>query len=144
MALLKLRVAATPVGASGEVAGMRDEDPMCMLMVTCASWQAAKNGSHSPEWIDGSPRWTGISLKHTARTPRRVAADLGGGQLRAPQRHDDQRDEAAARVAAPLVDHPVVVGPHAGEGQFVIAGLGEGLAAEPGEGGGSRATPRRG
>ncbi len=70
MALLKLSVAATPVGASGEVAGMRDDDPMCMLIVVCVSSQAAKNGSQSPEWIDGSPRWGGISLKHTAWTPR--------------------------------------------------------------------------
>jgi hypothetical protein len=70
MALLKLSVAATPVGASGEVAGMRDDDPMCMLIVVAVSAQAAKNGSQKPEWIDGSPRWGGISLKHTAWTPR--------------------------------------------------------------------------
>src|ERR671918_2297483 len=55
MALLKLSVAATALGASGEVAGMRDDDPMCMLIVVFVSSQAAMNGSHSPEWIEGSP-----------------------------------------------------------------------------------------
>ena len=49
---------------------MRDDEPMCMLMVVRVSWQAARNGSQAPEWIDGSPRWGGISLKHTAWTPR--------------------------------------------------------------------------
>jgi len=41
-----------------------------MLTTTPVSAQAAKNGSHSPEWIDGSPRYGGISEKHVARTPR--------------------------------------------------------------------------
>ena len=45
MALLKLRVAATAGGASGEAAGIFDDDPMCMFTVVCVSWQAAKNGS---------------------------------------------------------------------------------------------------
>jgi hypothetical protein len=67
---LKLSVAATPVGASPDVAGMRDDEPMCMLITVAVSAQAAKNGSQSPEWIDGSPRCGGISLKHTAWTPR--------------------------------------------------------------------------
>src|SRR5919106_445400 len=56
IALLKLSVAATPVGASGDVAGILDDDPMCMLIVVCVSSHAARNGSHSPEWIDGRPR----------------------------------------------------------------------------------------
>src|SRR5215207_1276616 len=70
MALLKLSVAATALGASGDVAGMRDEEPMCMATTVDVLAQAAKNGSHSPEWIDGRPRWGGISLKQTARAPR--------------------------------------------------------------------------
>ena len=53
-----------------EVAGICDDDPMCMLMTVSVSSQAAKNGSQWPEWIEGSPRWAGISLKHTACTPR--------------------------------------------------------------------------
>jgi hypothetical protein len=46
--LLKLRLAATATGASGDVAGMRDDEPMCMLTVVCVS-HAAKNGSQKPE-----------------------------------------------------------------------------------------------
>ena len=43
---------------------------MCMHTTVCVSAHAAKNGSQWPVWIEGSPRWWGISLKHTARTPR--------------------------------------------------------------------------
>jgi hypothetical protein len=70
MALPKERVVATPPGASAEVAGILDDEPMCMHTTVEVSWQAAKNGSHFPEWMLGRPRWGGISLKHTARTPR--------------------------------------------------------------------------
>src|SRR5436190_18618960 len=45
IALLKLNVAATAVGASADVAGIRDDDPMCMLMTVPVSSQTAKNGS---------------------------------------------------------------------------------------------------
>ena len=68
--MLKLNVAATATGASPEVAGICDDEPMCMHTTVFVSWHAAKNGSHSPEWIDGSPSLGGISLKHTACTPR--------------------------------------------------------------------------
>src|SRR5687767_7910724 len=70
MALLNDREAATATGASGDVAGMRDDEPMCMQIVVFVSSQAAKKGSQKPEWIDGNPRWGGISEKVTARTPR--------------------------------------------------------------------------
>src|ERR1700722_8561047 len=70
MALPKLSVAATATGASAEVAGIFDDEPMCMQTTVLVSSQAAKNGSHTPLWMLGSPRWGGISLKHTARTPR--------------------------------------------------------------------------
>src|SRR5574341_1436678 len=60
-------VTATAVGASGDVAGIFDDEPMCMHTTVPVSAQAAKNGSHSPVWMLGSPRWCGISLKHTAR-----------------------------------------------------------------------------
>ena len=70
MALLNDSVAATATGASGDVAGMRDDEPMCMQMTVDVSSHAAMNGSHAPEWIDGSPRCGGISLKHTACAPR--------------------------------------------------------------------------
>ena len=66
--------------------------------------------------------------------PVGVAADLGRGQTGVPQRDEAQRDEHPARVAAPLLDHPVVVGLDAGEAEVpVVGGLVEGLPAEPGE-----------
>ena len=70
MALLKLRVAATAAGASADVAGIRDDDPMCMQTTVSVSAQAAKNGSHAAPCTLGRPRCGGISLKHTACTPR--------------------------------------------------------------------------
>ncbi len=70
MELLNDSDAATATGASLDVAGMRDDEPMCMLTVVCVSWQAARNGSQKSVWIDGRPRCGGISLKHTACTPR--------------------------------------------------------------------------
>jgi hypothetical protein len=65
-----------------------------------------------------------------------VAADLGGGQLRVPQRDEREWYQAAVRVrAAPLLHHPVVVGADAEQPEFAVGGLGEGLAAEAREGG---------
>ena len=134
IALPNERVAATATGASPEVAGIRDDEPMCMQITVLVSWQTAMNGSHSPEWIDGRPRCGGISLKHTARAPRSALRDdLRGGQLGVPQRDDRQREELAVGVAAPLLDHPVVVGLDARQAQLAVLGLGEGLPAEPGE-----------
>src|SRR3954470_1809605 len=49
MALLKLSVAATAVGASPDVAGIRDDEPMCMLITVPVSSHTAKNGSQYPE-----------------------------------------------------------------------------------------------
>ena len=69
-----------------------------------------------------------------ADATRRVAPHLGRGQLGVPQRDEAERDEPAARVAAPLLDHPVVVGLHAEQAELLVLGLGEGLAAEAGEG----------
>src|SRR5215831_13034545 len=70
IALPNVSVEPTAGGASADVDGIFDDEPMCMLTTTPVSAQAAKNGSHSPEWIDGSPRYGGISLKHVAVTPR--------------------------------------------------------------------------
>ena len=64
-----------------------------------------------------------------------VAAHLGGGQFGIPQRDQAQRDEPAVGFGpAPLLDHPVVVGLDAQERELLVLGLGEGLAAEAGEG----------
>ena len=70
IALPKLSVAATATGASAEVAGIFDDDPMCMHTTVPVCAHAAKNGSQSPVWMLGRPSTAGISLKHTARAPR--------------------------------------------------------------------------
>ena len=83
----------------------------------------------------GRPRWGGISLKHTARTPRAALRRTSAAAFcGVPQRDDAEREQLAAAVAAPLLDHPVVVGHDAGLGQLLVLGLEEGLAAEAGEG----------
>src|SRR3954469_9655429 len=70
IALLNDNVAATATGASPDVAGICDDDPMCMHTTVAVSAHAWKNGSHSPLWMLGSPSFGGISEKHTERTPR--------------------------------------------------------------------------
>ena len=70
---------------------------------------------------------------HGVHTTGRVATHLSGGEVGVPQRDDAQWDQAAARVAAPLLDHPVVVGVDALEPDLTVLRLGEGLAAEAGE-----------
>jgi hypothetical protein len=70
-----------------------------------------------------------------AHAPLRVAPHLLGGQLGVPQRNEGERDEPALGLGpAPLLDHPVVVGLDAEQPELLVLGLGEGLAAEPGEG----------
>ena len=69
MALPNDSVAATATGASADVAGIFDDEPMCMLTTVPVSAQAAKNGSQNPEWMLGSPRWGGISEKVRRRGP---------------------------------------------------------------------------
>src|SRR4051812_22097507 len=70
MALPKLRVADTAVGASVEVAGICDDEPMCMQTRVPVSSHAAKNGSQYPECSVGSPSMAVISENATAVTPR--------------------------------------------------------------------------
>ena len=60
----------TPLGASGDAAGLVDDDPMCMHSVTPVSLQTWNTLSQPPLWIVGSLRWWGNSLKQNARTPR--------------------------------------------------------------------------
>ena len=105
-----------------------------MQITVWVSWQAAMNGSHSPEWIDGRPEvGRDLAEAHRPGAPLGVADDLLGGQLGVPQRDDREREELAVGVAAPLLDHPVVVGVDARLAELAVLGLGEGLAAEAGE-----------
>src|SRR6476620_1081898 len=68
--LLNASVPPTPPGASGDAAGLVDDEPMCMHNVTPVSLHTSKTGSQPPLWIVGSLRWCGSSLKQKARTPR--------------------------------------------------------------------------
>ena len=49
--------------AMGLVSAMREPDPMCMLWTVPFSLQASKRGSQKRlgSWMDGRPRWCGIS-----------------------------------------------------------------------------------
>ena len=71
-----------------------------------------------------------LAEAHRVHAARRVAPHLGGRELRVPQRDQRERDEAAAAVAAPLLDHPVVVRVHARLRELAVLGLEERLAAE--------------
>ena len=72
-------------GASGDVVGIFDDDPMCMHTVVSVSWHAAKNGSQwwLASWIDGSPSGYGFSGNVTAKLPlsaqRRTSAAASCG-----------------------------------------------------------------
>ena len=68
--LLNASVPPTPPGASGDAAGLVDDEPMCMHSVTPVSLHTWNTGSQSPVWMLGSSRWCGSSLKQNARTPR--------------------------------------------------------------------------
>ena len=56
---------------------------MCMLMTVPVSLHAAKNGSHSPVWMLGSPSSEGLSEKATACDPlpaqRRTSSAASAG-----------------------------------------------------------------
>ncbi len=58
----------TAAGASADVDGIFDDEPMCMQTTVSVSSHAARNGSQQPSLscIDGSPRNEGISENVTA------------------------------------------------------------------------------
>src|SRR4051812_38716620 len=68
--LANVSVDPTAAGASFDVDGICDDEPMCMLMTVPVSLHAAKNGSQWSVCTLGRLSRGGISLKHTARTPR--------------------------------------------------------------------------
>ncbi len=63
MAFWNVRIELTMNGASGEVEGIFDDDPMCMLMTVSVSSHAWKSGSQKPflSCTDGRPSGTGFS-----------------------------------------------------------------------------------
>ncbi len=70
----------------------------------------------------------------STHTTSGVSAHLGRGELDVPQRDQTERDKPATAVAAPLLDHPVVIGVHTRQREVLVLGFVESLAAEPGEG----------
>lgn len=84
--LAKVMVEPTAGGASADVDGILLLDPMCMAMTVPVSSQAARKGSHSSVWMEGSPRWGGISEKATARTPRAALRRTSAAASRGSQR----------------------------------------------------------
>ena len=79
-------------------------------------------------------RWD-LAEADGAHTPGGVASHLGRRLVDVPQGNDAERDQLASAVAAPFLDHEVVVGDDAGFGELLVLGLEEGLAAEAGKGG---------
>ena len=57
-------------GGSGDGSGAHPDAPVWRQTTVEVSSHAAKNGSHSPEKIDGTPRRAGNSGKLTALKPR--------------------------------------------------------------------------
>ena len=86
--------------------------------------------------VDGRQAQVGGDLREAdgVAAPLGVAAHLGGSQVGIPQRNDDERDQGAVRVTAPLLNHVVVVGLYAGQPEVMVGCLVERLAAEPGHG----------
>ena len=71
-----------------------------------------------------------LAERHGPDAARRVATNLRRRQLGVPEWHETQWKQAAAALAAPLVDHPVVVGAHAELGELAVLAPEEDLARE--------------
>ncbi len=83
-ALVNVSVTSTSNGAYGLASTSLEPEPMCMQSAVPVSSQAAKKGSQNRlgSWIEGRPRWLGISVNVTARQPRaalrRISAAASG------------------------------------------------------------------
>ncbi len=131
------RVEPTAGGASSDVDGIFEDEPMCML--TTVSGLRAGGEERVPVVVGivdgGKAEERGdLGEAHGPDAALGVAADLGGGQLGVPEGDEGEGDETAFGLGAPVVDHPVVVGLHAEQGQLLVLRLVEGLTAEAGEG----------
>src|SRR5207249_5596811 len=70
MAFENVSVELTMNGASGDVDGIFELDPMCMQSTVSVSSHAEKNGAQcSWSCTEGNPRGCGFSLNVTARLP---------------------------------------------------------------------------
>ena len=118
-------------GASGDAAGIFDDEPMCMHRVGLG---LLGDGEHRVPvaGVDARQPEVGGDLAEAHRpcAPIGVAADLGDREVDVPQGDQAQRDEVAVGVGAPLLDHVVVVRLHAGQAEVEVVALHERLAAE--------------
>src|SRR5665213_181960 len=71
MAFWKVSVELMMNGASGEVLGILDDEPMCMHTTVPVSSHASKNGFQKSFllWMEGRPNGCGFSGKVTAKLP---------------------------------------------------------------------------
>ena len=102
-----------------------------MFRIVPSSTRARHIGSQCSPWKLGRPSVAGFSVKVSEWQPfaatRRISSALSLG---VPQHGNRHRDEAPGIGAAPLVDVPVVVGPHDREGQVLVLGGQEEPAGE--------------
>ena len=132
MQLPKPIVTCTPSGASGEVVGIfgagsdvKVEHRRCLR--ACGEERipvAAMDARQAEVRRD-------LAERDRPHATRGIAPDLVGGERRVPQRHEAERDQSPTAGAAPLFDHPVVVGLHAQQREVTVFRLQERLAAEP-------------
>ena len=123
VALVCVSVDPTAGGASADVDGIFDDEPMCML--TTVLGLGAGREERVPVAVGVVHRRQtqerrDLAEAHGPHAALRVAAHLGRGQLGVPQRDDAQRDQPAVRLGAPLVDHPVVVGLDAQQAELLV------------------------
>lgn len=69
-ALISKSAAMTGGGESFDGTMVCDDEPTCRFTTVLVSAQAAKNGSHLPEYSESKPKASGFSLKLTALKPR--------------------------------------------------------------------------
>ena len=134
---------STDGGASGDVAGICDDEPMCMqttVPVLGARGEervpVAGVDRRQPEVVRDLAEATACTPRAALRRTSSTASSTSHSGMSA------ERDQPPARVAAPLLDHPVVVRLDAGEPELLVVALGERLAAEAREASGSTSTPR--
>ncbi len=130
------RAMSTSKGASGAVMASCDDEPMCRHTTVPSSSHAPPEGV-PVVGVEARPAQLGGVLRegHGVASLGRHPPHLGRHELGVPDGRDGQGDEAARVGAAPVLDVPVVVGPQHVEGELLVLGPGEELAAELDEGG---------
>ena len=61
-----------------------------------------------------------LDEQHRPRSLAGTTLDLGDGRLHVPERNERLRDEPLGVCGAPLVEHPVVPGPHHREREVLV------------------------